>query len=355
MSSSLNHPVVQTACSTHSVLAPGGSPLNLNLTVHLGAGVYVKKLLTFPLRLAVGWGLSPRLLGLTGMTMLVLLRLTIGWHFYSEGIEKHQKGNWDATPFFANARGPFAEDFRRLVWDGDGKMRRNMEEVKIWLALYRDRVIQHYGFSEAQQTQAKLNYVAAVKAHQKVLEDNKQDLQEYDLGLKRIQKLERDPARNGVAGLREQRDTIRRERQGKIQPTFDAITRVWKNYETAQNSIATSEQKKKPTLALGKPRVTLVDTNMINAMMPIFDIVVGLCLLVGLFTPVAALAAAGFLGSVFLSQFPPVTGPGSSYYQLIEGMACLVLAGTAAGRFAGLDYFLHLICRKVWGIQPGED
>jgi len=30
-------------------------------------------------------------------------------------------------------------------------------------------------------------------------------------------------------------------------------------------------------------------------------------------------------------------------------MACLVIAGTGAGRFAGLDYFLHLIVRKVWG------
>ena len=74
-----------------------------------------------------------------------------------------------------------------------------------------------------------------------------------------------------------------------------------------------------------------------------------LCLLFGLFTPVAALAAAGFLGSVFLSQLPPTTGPTSTNYQLVESMACLVLASTGAGRFAGLDYFLHLIVRREWG------
>ncbi len=92
-----------------------------------------------------------------------------------------------------------------------------------------------------------------------------------------------------------------------------------------------------------------MDTNMINAIVPYFDVAVGLCLLLGLLTPIAALATAVFLGSIFLSQFPPVTGPASSYYQLIECMACLVLAGTAAGRFAGLDYFLHLIVRKSMG------
>ncbi len=80
----------------------------------------MQKLLLFPLRLCVGWGLSPRLLSLIGATMLVLLRLSIGWHFYSEGVDKVQSGTWDASPFFANARGPFAEDYRKLVWDADG-------------------------------------------------------------------------------------------------------------------------------------------------------------------------------------------------------------------------------------------
>jgi hypothetical protein len=33
---------------------------------------------------------------------------------------------------------------------------------------------------------------------------------------------------------------------------------------------------------------------------------------------------------------------------LVEGTAALVLAMTGAGRFAGVDYFLHLLCRKAW-------
>ena len=42
-----------------------------------------------------------------------------------------------------------------------------------------------------------------------------------------------------------------------------------------------------------------------------------------------------------LSQYPPAGGPGSTYYQLIEAMACLTLAATGAGRFAGLDSLIH--------------
>ncbi len=310
----------------------------------------MQKLLLFPLRLCVGWGLSPRLLSLIAATMLVLLRLSVGWHFYSEGVDKYQTGKWDASPFFANARGPFAEEYRKLVWDADGSMRRDLEQTKVWFAKYRDRVGRHYGFNEDQAGAAQRNYAAAIERLEKVLADNVDTLDEYDLGLQRVANLDQDPTRDGVSSLRGQRETIRRELIDLVDPVFAQIDAVWANYESAQNSLASSEQKKNaPPFKLGKPRLTRVDTNMINTYVPYFDIAVGICLLFGLFTPVAALAAAGFLGSVFLSQYPPSTGPTSSNYQLIESMACLVLASTGAGRFAGLDYFLHLIIRKVWG------
>jgi uncharacterized membrane protein YphA (DoxX/SURF4 family) len=314
----------------------------------------VRNILLFPLRLCVGWGISPRLLGLIGVTMLVLLRLTIGWHFYSEGLEKYQKGNWDASPFFANARGPFAEHFQQLVWDSDGTIRRDLDQSMLYLAIYRDQVANHYGFDEAQVNQAQKNYAAVVELQQLTLEDYAQDLDEYDLGGTREEEMKADPMRNGVSSLRGQRDTIRRERLAKLRPALATVTQVWQNYEANQNAIATPAQKEASgyldfELPLG------MHTGTINRFVPYFDIAVGLCLLLGFFTPVAALAAAGFLGSVFLSQYPPVTGPGSSNYQLIECMACLVLAGTAAGRFAGLDYFLHMIIRKTYGAQHLDD
>ena len=290
--------------------------------------------------------------------MLVLLRISIGWHFYSEGVDKRDAGNWSAAPFFANAKGPFADQFRGLVWDADGKIRLDRDATMQSWAVFRDRIGNHYGFDEQQKRQAQQNYAKAVEQYDWVIAENASDLEEFVLGRDRMKKLDTDvretEVREGVASLGGQRDTIRKEWTGKAAPALKQINTIWENYEATQNGVATPEQQDAmPSMHLPKPRTARIDTSVIDGIVPYFDMTIGLCLLLGFFTPVAALAAAGFLGSVFLSQYPPATGPSSSNYQLIECMACLVLAGTGAGRFAGLDYFLHLIVRKVWG-SPAE-
>jgi uncharacterized membrane protein YphA (DoxX/SURF4 family) len=281
--------------------------------------------------------------------MLVLLRVTIGWHFYSEGVDKYSAGNWDAKPFFANARGPVAGAFRELVWDWDGKLRLDLDKTMKHFAVFRERVGKHYGFDDKQKRTAQANYSKAIEQVEWVLESNAADLEEYELGRQRIETLENDFRRDGVESLAGQRTAIRAEWLQKAAPSLKQIDAIWKSYEGSQNAIATAEQADRhEPIALGVPRNKLMDTSVINKVVPYFDMAIGICLLLGLFTPVAALAAAGFLGSVFLSQFPPTTGPGSTQYQLIEGMACLVLAGTGAGRFAGIDFLLHTIVRKFW-------
>ena len=314
----------------------------------------MRKLLLLPLRFFVGWGLSPRLLGMIGVTMLLLLRLTVGWHFYSEGIDKRQSGEWSAAPFFSNARGPLAEHYRQLVWDYDGRFRLNREATMLTLATYREQIAAHYGFDEPQKARAQQNYADAMERHKWVLEQNAVELEEYELGRERIARLDTDARerqiREGVSSLGGQRDTIRREWKQKAAPALAQIDQIWDSYEKAQNEVATSDQlASNGTFRLVKPRTYHIDTSEIDRIVPYFDMAIGVCLLLGFFTPLAALAAAGFLGSVFLSQYPPTTGPSSSMYQLVECMACLVLAGTGAGRFAGLDYFLHLMVRKTWG------
>lgn len=291
----------------------------------------------------------PRLLGVTGVLMLVLLRVTIGWHFLSEGYDKFVQPSWDAKPFFANARGPVAPQFRQMVWDYDGSLRTNVEKTTVHFAIFRDRASKHYGFDEAQKRQAKVNFAKAVKQLEWVLEQNTVSLEEYRLGVDRMKRLESDRNRSEVTSLAGQTEAIRSEWTAKLNPVLAQIDLVWKNYEVAQNALANQEQAGKlPPLRMGVPRNQLIDTSVMNRVVPYFDMTIGICLLIGLFTPVAALAAAGFLGSVFLSQFPPSSGPGSTYYQLIECMACLVIAGTGCGRYAGLDFILHTIVRNFW-------
>ncbi len=76
---------------------------------------------------------------------------------------------------------------------------------------------------------------------------------------------------------------------------------------------------------------------------------VGFCLLIGLFTPAAALGAAGYLAMFYLSM-PPWPGlpegpmvEGHYLYvnkNLIEMFACLLIASTPNGLWVGLDALL---------------
>lgn len=317
------------------------------------------KLLLIPVRLCIGWGFSPRLLGILGATMLVLLRMTIGFHFYSEGTDKRISGKWSAKPFFANANGPFAEHYRGMVWDWDGSYRLTPQLIMIRFAQFREQAATHYGFSEAQKAEAQNNYARAVELYEWVLESNASDLEEFEKGRDWMKGVSEKTSVNdipaGVGSLGGQRGTLIRDWQSKGAAALNEIDKIWANYEVDQNRVATREQAMASGyLAMIKPRTALMDTSQIDRIVPYFDIAIGLCLLLGLFTPVAALAAAGFLGSVFLSQLPPTSGPSSNYYQLIESMACLVLAGTAAGRFAGLDYFIQLFIRRVFAPEESR-
>jgi uncharacterized membrane protein YphA (DoxX/SURF4 family) len=99
---------------------------------------------------------------------------------------------------------------------------------------------------------------------------------------------------------------------------------------------------------------------MIDRIIPWFDTVIGVLLIVGLFTRTASLAAAGFLVSVILTQPPWIPGTAPTILYIVELAACLVLAAAAA-RIGGLDYILHQLKRnrrtsatQVAPVHPSE-
>ncbi len=75
---------------------------------------------------------------------------------------------------------------------------------------------------------------------------------------------------------------------------------------------------------------------------------VGACLILGLFTRLAALAGMAFLFLVIMSQPPWVPGAITTvfYYQLVEIAALGTLLASGAGRWAGLDFFLRALWAK---------
>lgn len=309
---------------------------------------FLLRLLLLPIRFATGWERPLRRLGLLATCMLVLLRFSIGFHFYNEGMDK-MSGDFDAGLFFANARGPFAGYYQGQVWDWDAHVRLDKERTEKHWAQFREGLKKHYGLDDKQNGSVDLAYVRAQTQLSWIFDSNAEDIEEFELGRSRLAQLDSDATRDGVDSLGKQRDTIRKEWRQLITPILKQIDATWDNLEREANAVATAQQRKsRGEYALSKPRDQAIDTSVINPIIPYFDLLVGICLIFGLCTPAVALVAAGFLGSVFLSQFPPVTGPGSTYYHMAEAAGCLVLAATGAGRYAGIDFILYAICGRLW-------
>jgi uncharacterized membrane protein YphA (DoxX/SURF4 family) len=95
-----------------------------------------------------------------------------------------------------------------------------------------------------------------------------------------------------------------------------------------------------------------LDSNTIDIIIRYFDITVGVLLICGLFTRLAATAGGLFLVSICLSQWPWSPGAVPAWYQFIEALAMGVLATTAAGHFAGFDGVIKSVLG--WCCPPKE-
>lgn len=292
-------------------------------------------------------------LSLPAILVLVLLRLAIGWHFFQEGATKVREGNFSSTPFLAAAKGPFADRFHAMIPDHDGSIRtdaKRMEEVCVSFAEEAEQV---FGFDETQKNAVK-DVLKEFAAKRKAIYDEwKPQLEEFEKGIERLSKLKDDAARDKVESLRKQRDEIESKWRALGKPILTEIDHTVSELETRINAIATDDQAapdpKKPAKdADGNPIRKVVEfkypgegpvtVRQVDRIIPIFDMVVGILLLVGLLTPVAALAAGLFLASVVASQFPGFPGTQPTYYQTIEMLACFVVGFADAGRYAGLDF-----------------
>ena len=88
---------------------------------------------------------------------------------------------------------------------------------------------------------------------------------------------------------------------------------------------------------------------MINRLTMFGLVAIGFCLIAGLFTPFAALSAAAFLAMIYLAMpplpgLPPNPKTEGNYLivskNLVEMLACLVIATTPNGHWIGFDALL---------------
>ena len=323
-------------------------------------------------------------LGYFAIIALVLLRFVIGFHFYMEGTAKIRDGGFSSTGFLTAAKGPLAKTFQSMVPDFDGSIRLDSGKdkddsqsrddykkgaLKEAYDRFASEAASLFKFTEDQVTESK----KIVEECRKLLAANyatyKEDIEEYKSGLTRIASLKTDEMRTNVASMRKQRDDIESKWNALAKPALYDIDRITIDLEKQINAIALKEQfmagDKRLVASFKLPGSTgslPIDSKFIDKMkagelathdlwlympfdvkridkfIPIFDLSVGILLMIGLLTPLAGIAAGIFLASVVLTQFPGSHGSLPTYYQAIEMLACFFLAFSDAGRYAGLDF-----------------
>jgi uncharacterized membrane protein YphA (DoxX/SURF4 family) len=285
--------------------------------------------------------------GFLGALFIVLLRIAIGWHFLFEGWEKLEgtasgKDPFSAEVYLRNASGPLAPYFRGMIPDVNGLALLDLARLKPAWSEELSRVADNYGFNADQRAAA-----------QKVVEENhhwldlyvndpeiNQRRQQYFDELRRAQ--ETEAKQDALAYERERASETRRkldsERRALVQPVMDRA----RDLRNALIKLATPEQLK----AASPLPAAWTTLDVINALTIYGLIAVGICLMAGFLTPWAALGAAGFLAMIYLSMPPwpglPPNPKAEGHYwivskNLVELLACLVIASTPNGYWVGFD------------------
>ena len=151
-----------------------------------------------------------------------------------------------------------------------------------------------------------------------------------------------------VDSLRNQVGSIKTDRQKKLYGWKQEIDGMWSAYEGRLNDLAVKDQADEHgAIAAHRPfDQPYSQLKIINKVIPWFDTIVGVLLILGLFTRLASGAAAIFLISVVLTQPFWIPGTAPTYFYWIELAALLVIFATCAGRMGGLDFFLANASRK---------
>lgn len=289
-------------------------------------------------------------IGTWGLLAIVALRMGIGWHFFMEGSQKVKTGSFSSEGFLKSSEGRFAGLFRGLIWDNDGKIRletRVSADKKTELAIKQEFVdAAKQAETHFLLTKEQIGKLERVKSQHldnldQLYAENQEAIEKYAKGAERIDRMNQSAVWGDIAGLRSQKQSIAQERLAAVKPVLDSIDALWKNYEQKLNGVATREQQLQAgRFYFHRPGESFFSARTLDKLIPVFDLTVGVLLILGLFVPLASSLGAAFLFGVVLSQFPGDPNTQMTYFHSIEALALLALAAIGAGRFAGLDFFV---------------
>ena len=322
---------------------------------------------------------SRRRLGGFAILALVLLRLATGWHFFSAGLEKVERdpeSGFRISPsfeainrgFLSQAKGPLADVYHLLIpnghdWqellavphenkvatDDDAKAAAKRVPYQDWL----DRITKDWDaklhdaiamahLTEDQTKQAEAAFEQRKQQLADYLESETDAIADYQHELWRLDQWRAEPEADGAPFMKERIAKKQAETTATPQAWLAQVDQLECLFTTDLRHILTPEQRAdKATAAAMDSAVTDPDQAVLHRVSlaaAVLTLGVGICLLLGLFTRLAALAGALFLLAVILSQPPWVASAEPTINQTVELAGLLVLAGTGPGRWLGLDY-----------------
>lgn len=310
-----------------------------------------------------------------------MLRLGLGCHFLYEGVWKiKHHDTFSAKPFLTQAKGPVSGLFYMMVpdinaqqrlrvdKDADGELVVLDEITDRWKGIGDEFLVLYKPTSESKEG-ADEAHKALTKRVETTLTQSKTRLKKYlSLNVGKIEayfdaidRFEKDPEREHDAPFQQERHW---NQMMELRQEADVWIKNIESQETAYENELLGLLKKEnykildddPQRHLDKATTTWNPFN--EGQMKFIDLAVtfgltaiGLCLMLGFCTPLAALGGAGFMCFVVMTQpaFPGIYPPDSAIVghallvnkDFIEMLALLVTAFVSTGRWGGFDFFLY--------------
>ena len=298
---------------------------------------------------------------------LVALRLGCGWLFFREGSKKLDSDNFASEGFLRDAKGPFAGAFLGMIPDLYGEARQDYDQTEDIWKYYYNEAAKHFDFDDDQLKQAENAHKRALAKLKFFLANTREDREKNLLEAQRMEDALYDDPTAAVNYRRSWIEKQDKEINGELQGWLREIDAIWDSYEEDIHDIAREgmyEYEDGTTMSqyelygpypLPTPGGGGINSGFADAFIPWFTFGVGVLLVLGLFTRVAAVAGSAFLVSVVASQPPFVPSATDTNYQIVLLLGLLVVAAVGAGRWGGLDFFLRWACAKCCGTSSSVD
>jgi uncharacterized membrane protein YphA (DoxX/SURF4 family) len=177
-------------------------------------------------------------------------------------------------------------------------------------------------------------------------QSNRPDIEEYLRELAWLESMKGDASTGAVPFQEERIASKEAEVRAKARALMAGLTQLNESLQRDYYNLATPEQRRG-----GMIRLAGSDSAWVDATVKWVVLLVGACLILGLFTRPAAIVGSLFLASVLaVSGWPFWSGENEEALKVaVELFALLTLAAVGAGRFAGLDFFLYALWAKFFG------